>query len=211
MISASVQFLVICLPLEGDSVIFTSVFGPLVGFILLSRLCQGFGLVWRSQSQGRRRSAALKEDLFEEKEFCGRRVHLKSKQRAGQTDQNGGGLHQLINYPKVKMPSRITQEINGLSMASSSDVEYLLHESLLTTRRGDLLFIKNANRYGLSRWGFVHIITLGSLGWLTNAGYHRRWCDAHRRSAQRGGCRSLPVVTGTINLGPRVGREASTI
>lgn len=66
---ASVQFLVMCLPLEGDSVIFTSIFGPLVGFILLSRLCQRFGPRLESQSQGREEEeeeeeAALKEDLF---------------------------------------------------------------------------------------------------------------------------------------------------
>lgn len=62
-----------CLPLEGGSVIFTSIFGPLVTFILLSRLCvRGFVralLGKKSQSQGREKEeeleeAALKEGLF---------------------------------------------------------------------------------------------------------------------------------------------------
>lgn len=86
---ASVQSLVMCLLLEGDSVIFTSAFGPLVAFTLYQDCVRGSACGEVREGGGRAKGKSL-----EEKSFYGREIHLKSERKAGQIQ-----TAVYINYP----------------------------------------------------------------------------------------------------------------
>lgn len=64
---ASVQFLVMCLPLEGrDSVIVTSIFGTLVGFMLQQDFIRDL-VVYREYRQ----RGCTRGESLEEEDCCG--------------------------------------------------------------------------------------------------------------------------------------------
>lgn len=100
---ASVQFLVMCLPLEGrDSVIVTSIFGTLVGFMLQQDFIRDL-VVYRE----------LRENLLTRR-LAAEGIHLKPEQ---EQDRSEGGLRQS----RKSMHRRMTQGIkNGHLTASGT-------------------------------------------------------------------------------------------